>query len=645
MPGLVQQSADVRFREIDLSQVIRSRSSSKAAIVLVSKKGRLGVFTTTNSKDFIGEYGIPDASVSFAHYCALDYFKEGSSLSTIRVCGAGYKYSGVLLKDSGTGVTKLQAIASGVTDPDQFDFSASITTPEIPIILFTPKSGPGSYANSLAIKIVSQNIAAPSAPVVSNSATGGSLGPGTYSYRVSAISEVGETLASTVSTIVVSALTTTGLNTLALSSVPSARGYNIFGRIGASEGLIATVGGSVTTYVDTGFITPDTSRLPIVSPALLPTPSSEFTVQVFDNDFSTVNPIEEWVCTLKDSTDGNGRQQEIVQLINGFSEYINVESNVTQLTVAVPVILATAKVSLAGGNSGAAPTNGKLIQAWEAGFEDAERIQVNILINGGYTDITLQQRLLKLAETRGDAVALLDVPSSMQKYSNSIAYRQLQLNANSSYGALYCSDVLTDDIYNGKKLYTPPSGWAAALCARTDRVAGPQFAPAGLNRGLIDILGLREEYNGQQRTDLFNAQVNYIRKFIGLGTAIFEQSTLQAKASALSWLSVRRMINVIKVSCKEFLMFSLHEPNDDFTRRQIVTSVSDYLESWKNARGLLDFSVISDDSNNPPAKYNLGILTVTIFITPVIPVHEIQVDVVITKAGVSFSEINIQNLG
>jgi phage tail sheath protein FI len=218
------------------------------------------------------------------------------------------------------------------------------------------------------------------------------------------------------------------------------------------------------------------------------------------------------------------------------------------------------------------------------------------------------------------------------------------LNANSSYGAIYSSDPLTDDIYNGKKLYTPPSGWAAALCARTDRVAGPQFAPAGLNRGLVDILGLREEYNPQERTDLFNAQVNYIRKFVGLGTSVFEQSTLQAKASALSWLSVRRMINVIKVSVKDFLMFTIHEPNDDFTRRQVVSSVSDYLESWKNARGILDYQVISDDSNNPPAKYNLGILTVTVFITPVIPVHEIQVDVVITKAGVSFSEIAIQNL-
>lgn len=645
MPGLVQQSADVRFREIDLSQVIRSRSSSNAAIVLVSKKGRLVPFKTTNSKEFVEEYGIPDASVSFAHYCALDFFKEGSSLTVVRVAGSGYKHSGVLLKDSGSGVTQLQPITTGVKNPDLFDFAASITTPEIPLVLFTPKSGPGSYGNSLSIAVTSQNISSPSAPTISSLLTGGVLLPGTYDYRISAISEIGETLASAVSTIVLGSSVTTGVNRLVWNPVPSARGYRIYGRTTAGVGLIATVGGTVNSFEDTGVITADSSKLPITSPALLPTPDKLFKVRVFNTEFSSAVPVEEWDCSLTDAIDGNGRQLEIVQQINGFSEYVNVESYVSQLTVPIPTVVAVKSVAMAGGNSGAAPTNGQLVLAWEDSFSDAEKTQINILINGGYTDITVQQRMLKLAESRGDAVALLDMPSNQQKAYNAIAYRQLSLNANSSYGAIYSSDPLTDDIYNGKKLYTPPSGWAAALCARTDRVAGPQFAPAGLNRGLVDILGLREEYNPQERTDLFNAQVNYIRKFVGLGTSVFEQSTLQAKASALSWLSVRRMINVIKVSVKDFLMFTIHEPNDDFTRRQVVSSVSDYLENWKNARGILDYQVISDDSNNPPAKYNLGILTITVFITPVIPVHEIQVDVVITKAGVSFSEINIQNLG
>jgi len=105
------------------------------------------------------------------------------------------------------------------------------------------------------------------------------------------------------------------------------------------------------------------------------------------------------------------------------------------------------------------------------------------------------------------------------------------------------------------------------------------------------------------------------------------------------------MINVIKGGVKDYLMYSLQEPNDDFLRRMIVTSLTQYLQFWKDARGLLDFQVISDESNNPAAKYNLGILTVTVIITPVIAVHEIGVDIVITKAGVSFKEINVGALG
>jgi phage tail sheath protein FI len=300
---------------------------------------------------------------------------------------------------------------------------------------------------------------------------------------------------------------------------------------------------------------------------------------------------------------------------------------------------------LAGGDSGTAPTNGAIGLAMEAEFGDPEKTSVNIFINGGIYDVAYQQKLESIARTRGDAVAILDAPPQAQQFQDYIDYRNLTLNINSSYAALYGPDIFSDDPYNGKKLYVPPSGYVASVYARTDAVAGPQFAPAGLNRGLLNVLGLREEYNEAQRTLLFQAQCNYVRKFIGEGIAVFEAVTLQAKQSALSWVNVRRMINVIKVSVKDFLMFSLHEPNDDFTRRQIVQSISEFLQFWKDARGILEFKVISDNTNNPSAQYNLGILKVTIFVTPVIPVHEIMVDMVITKQGISFSEVSIQNLG
>lgn len=644
MTGLYQQSADVRFREIDLSQSIRNRSTANGALVFVSKKGRLGRFNVTTWTDFVAEYGERDASISFGHYVAHDFFDDGDSLDCVRVAGAGYKYSAALLKDDGSGVTSLTSITGGIVDPDNVDWEALVTGAEIPLLVFYPKSGPGSYGDNISIRVTSQNLATPVAPSLTGVATGGILAAGTYGYVISAISANGETLASPIATVTL-ASTTIGSVELTWPLIEGARGYNIYGRGATGQKFLTTVGATINTFTDTGVLTPDTTRDPITSPADLPPKDVEFLVQVFDVTINPSVPQETWNCTLLDSTDGNGVQLEAVQRINPYSDLIQVASYASMISGTVPTLTNTAKTPLTGGDSGSAPTNGQISTAWTNEFSDTEATQVNILINAGYTDVGVQQTMIKLAESRGDAVAVLDLPPSMQRYTDAITYRQLVLNANSSYAALYGSDVLVNDDFNGKRLLIPCSGKVAGIYARTDRVAGPQYAPAGLNRGQVQVLDLRYQYNEAQRTQLFNAQVNYIRKFVGMGTALFEQVTLQAKQSALSWVNVRRMINVIKGAVKDYLLYSLHEPNDDFLRKQIVGSLTDYLNYWKSARGILAFQVISDDTNNPPSKYNLGILTVTVIISPVIAVHEIAVDMVITKAGVSFSEIDIAALG
>ena len=642
MPALTQQSSDVRFREIDLSQSLRSRSTANGAIVIVSKKGRTSRFNTTTWTEFVAEYGERDASVSFAHYCAKDFFDEGNYLDVIRVVGSDAKSSAVLLKDDGSGVTSLLA-TSGLSDPENIDWTPFATSGAVPILMFWPKSGPGSYADSIAVRVTSQNLDAPAAPTVTSSNTGGSLASASYSYRIAAITEVGESVASAAAAVTIGGSVSTASVTISWPAIEGARGYKVYGRTASTEHLIAgDLGAGTLTFLDDGSITPDSTKSPITSAGNVAT-TPVFRVEVYDNDINPGTPQETWDCTLTDSVDGNGRQLEATQQINAFSSYINCSTNVPTL-MSVPIVKNTTKTALAGGTSGTAPTNGQIADAWD-GFADREKIQVNVLINGGYTAVQVQQKMLQLAESRGDATAVLDMPSTMQKYQDAITYRQLQLNANTSYGAIYTSDVYVSDNYNGKLLYIPCSGKVAAVYARNDRVAGPQYAPAGLNRAQIDVLSLRQDYNESQRTQLFNAQINYIRRFVGAGTAVFEQVTLQAKQSATSWVNVRRMINVIKGGVKDYLMYSLQEPNDDFLRRMIVTSLTQYLQFWKDARGLLDFQVISDESNNPAAKYNLGILTVTVIITPVIAVHEIGVDIVITKAGVSFKEINVGALG
>ena len=251
----------------------------------------------------------------------------------------------------------------------------------------------------------------------------------------------------------------------------------------------------------------------------------------------------------------------------------------------------------------------------------------------------MQLALDTLVQGRGDAVALLDVPSASQAAQSAIDYRNLTLNLNSSYSALFTPDLMQADLVNGMQVYSPPSGWAAALCARTDRVANPAYSIAGLNRGLLNVLKARNQYDDGQATAMFNAQVNYTRTFVGQGIALWEQQTLSGQYSALSWLSVRRITNVIKVALYQFLLYALQEMPTDAVRRSIVNSCSSYLSTIVSASGLYGFQVVCDNRNNTPDTANAGVLVVTVILIPMIPIHEIQLQVVIQFSEV-LSQVN-----
>ncbi len=631
------QGSKVIVQEINLSQVITSASTSVVAQVIVSNQGSTSPIQFTNAQDYLSEYGNPNAAISFDVYCGLDYFQEGSSLWGLRVVGAGALYAAVLMWTDGTN-TYLEPVTAGVVDPTEPDWAAILPSGSgnEAIALFYPSSGQGGYGDNLALSITSTNIAAPTGLAVNSQATGGTLVPATYEYQISALGSNGETLATSPVQVVIAGTGTTYSNVLTWNNVPLAQGYKIYGRASAGLGYITTIGQGTLTFTDTGIITPNTQQLPITSPADLPTPNAIFSVNVFDTTQSSTFARENFNCSLEDNTDSSGYETELEQRINPFSQYIQVTSNVPALTT-IPTIDSVALTQMAGGDSGAAPTSLDVAGAW-ATFANQQLYKINILLNSGHSSPDVQLAMDTLAQQRGDCVALLDVPSASQQFQEAINYRNLQLNLNSTYSAIFAPDVLEADTINGKQQYVPFSGWSAALCARTDRVANPSFSIAGLNRGIVDVLGTRYTYDQGEMDSLFQAQVNYTQTFVGQGTALWEQQTLSAQFSALSWLSVRRIINVIKVSLVQFLLYSLQEPNDDFLGRQIVSSCTDYLQTIQNARGISSFTVISDSSNNTAQDFNSGIRNVTVIIVPVIPVHIINLQVVVSKQGVSFAE-------
>lgn len=638
MSLIEQKPSGVYTKEVDLSQLVTSASTSVCAQVVVARQGSTKPKFFTSADDYIAEYGNPDAAISFDHYCALDYFKEGSELWAVRVAGEGALTSGVALCWDQGGF-QLAPVKSGIADVDNIDWSKLLSSGnQNPIAVFYPTRGPGSYANSLAISISSATVEPFEAgQLKASSSNDGQLPAGTYTYYVSKIGEGNkESLASNPVTMVIASDDQSNSITLTIEPDELAIGYRVYGRTEDNIGLIAELGSADLTFTDTGALLPDLTVQPIIDSSSMKGAAGPFTVKVFDLSYNASTPVETFECTFGEGVDSSGYATELTNRINPFSTYINVASNaITYDLDELPQITSLDPVNMAGGDSGAAPTSYNVAKAWKT-FDDKQLYSINILLNSGKANPIVQKAMIELAELRGDCIAMLDMPSSNQKLQQALDYRNLQLNANTSYAAIFTPDLLEADNINGKQLYVPPSGWAAALCARTDRVANASYSIAGLNRGLLNVLNTRYTYkeNGEM-PQLYKAQINYTKTFIGAGIALWEQQTLQSKYSALSWVSVRRIVNVIKTSLYEYLIYSVQEPNDDFTVRAIVSSCSNYLQSIVDARGIRNFMI---DTTTSAVEIDAGFRRVNILIIPMIPIHVIQLNVGIGKSSVSIEE-------
>lgn len=636
MTQIISRASDVRVTEINLSSVITSTSITVAAFPVVSVQGSTVPVLFTNAQDWLTEYGNPDPSISMTIQSGINYFTEGQQAWGLRVVGTGALYAGVLMYEDTDGTTHLKG--QSIIDPLNTDLSTLVTVGQEAIALFYPNRGPGSYGDDYAIKITTDAIGQPSATGTANLSSSGTIASATYTYMVSAIGPNGESLASTPVTVI-----TTGLSqpvasiTVAWAPVQNAIGYRVYGRVtGGSFGFLAQVGGATYQFVDLGTIVADHSRQPITDAGLV-AGTDRFVVSIYNTTNVRAGALENFTCTLTPEVDSSGTQMELEDRINPFSSYMRVLSNVSALPD-IPVINSVAETSMTGGDSGTAPTSSQIALAMQV-FSNKSLYNTNVFVNAGIADPVYQLAQDTLVQGRGDAVFLADVPSISQKFQAAIDYRNLELNLNSNYSALFCPDLLQADLINGKQVYVPPSGWAAALCARTDRVANQAYSIAGLNRGLLNVLKQRYAYDDGEATDLFQAQVNYTRTFVGQGIALWEQQTLAVQYSALSWLSVRRITNVIKVALYKFLLYSLQEMDTDAVRRQIINSCSQYLDSVKSSNGLSDYTVECDNGNNTAATANAGILVVTVVLVPMIPIHEIQLQIIVAKQGVTFNEV------
>lgn len=641
MALVTQGRSDVYINEINMSTIMTGASTVQAGLVVVSKKGSPELRHFTSYDRFREHYGDADPTVSMTGYTARDYFREGNSLYAVRAVGPNAKWSAVALIRSNAGSISLKPVTSGIVDPQMPEWNDIAGAGEQVVGVFWPQTGQGSHGDSLRIELATQDAATPTnLQGTTETGIGGSIVAGNYTYVISATGQNGETLASAPLNIVVAGGVTNATNILTWDLMPNAYSYKIYGRTSAGIGLLSEIGQGTNTFADNGILTPDINQQPITNPSLVSAPSPIFTVIVYDTTISNSNPIETWDVSFYGGSDGTGATTEIEERINSFSLNIGYTSNIESILATVQPNAYPA-TNMAGGDSGGPVTSYNIAQVWQRNFSKRDVVPTNVFINGGIADPIVQRAIDSLAQQRGDNTGLLDTPSNQQRYQQLINYRNVTLNLNSTYSGLFGPDVLQPDSNLERNVFTPFSGWAAALAARTARVANQSFSIAGLNRGILDILGTRHNFEIEEMNALSDAGINFPRTFLGAGTALWEQKTLAPtnRPSALTWLSVRFLANVIKTSMYNYGLYYLQEPNDEFTIRGILKTYDAYLTQWVQARGLYDYELVSDSRNNTIDMEIAGTRRILIVLYPTIPIHKLQLDFSITKRSVTVDEV------
>ena len=206
---------------------------------------------------------------------------------------------------------------------------------------------------------------------------------------------------------------------------------------------------------------------------------------------------------------------------------------------------------------------------------------------------------------------------------------------------MYSPDLYVADKFNDIRLYLPPSGFVAAAYARTDRDFESWFAPAGMVRGALNVAGVYKVYDQGKRDALYSSQVNAIRVIEGAGIKIWGADTLQVMPSALSNMSVRRLMIVIEKTLSNALIYSVFDPNDDLLRTRLKSMCERFLQTIQDARGLYSFGVVCDETNNPAASIANGDLNVDIYVDPVLPAKRVMFTAIINRTGVHVTGGNL----
>lgn len=274
-------------------------------------------------------------------------------------------------------------------------------------------------------------------------------------------------------------------------------------------------------------------------------------------------------------------------------------------------------------------------------LKNQDEYDINLLVLPGLVDdeanhATVLTEAVNMVESRGDCFLVIDPV----KYGQAITDATGQAGGrDSNYVATYWPWVKIPDTDLGRNVWVPASTLIPGVYAFSDRVAAPWFAPAGLNRGGIDIAVSTERKLTQANRDtLYEASVNPIATFPNSGVVVYGQKTLQKKASALDRVNVRRLLIAAKKFIASTTKFLVFENNTSATRNRFLSIANPYFENVQQRQGLYAFKVVMDETNNTADVIDRNEMRGAIYLQPAKSAEFIIVDFNILPTGASFPE-------
>ena len=626
-------SPGVEVNEVDMTNVIPAVSTSIGGFAGPFRWGPVDKIATVSSeKDLVSVYGKPDVAFAESFFTAASFLKYGNSLKVSRAYDTSMR--------------------NAVTLPPVFAIlqlksSASIGSTTLTVFEVNPAIAAG---NSVSVTIASTTSSYTiSTPITATAATAT-----TAAFTIFGISPAVTSTAIPAG----SDLTFTGGSVSAPAAVfiKSSEDFAIRTDIGST--FVArhpgVLGNGLNVVIVTNSSTLNTSSTPNQYASQFDYQPDANEIHILIVDYSGVftgiagSVLEKYtgLSTVVTSKRADGTNNYYKEVLNASSSYV-----FAGVAVVIDTTSTAGIAQIYDFTGGTELTPSTLIAGTATAldlFADAEIVDVNLIFAYGTDDLksTPEGKLQEISTSRKDCVAFISAPISINLVTSESA-RLGKIVAKfsgtlirNSYSVFDSSPLYVYNKYLDNYLWIPACGHMAGLCANTDDVAEPWFSPAGYTRGqLLGVTKLGFNPNQASRDTIYKMGVNPICAFPGQGIILYGDKTAQAKPSAFDRINVRRLFIVLEKAIATASKYQLFELNDEFTRAMFRNMVEPFLRDVKGRRGITDFLVVCDETNNTGVVIDTNRFVADIYIKPARSINFITLNFIATRTGVQFSEI------